>query len=205
MGVIALSKSDSESSSEESEKDKAYAHQVIDPDFFPEKDKPLEDVDPEALRQKMVEDASSETRLQAVRTIASKMDKALLQAKPKELQKRIQGELSEELLLKKMVWHQGVVSDDKFTKTKGFLESWIKDASDKDLTLFVRVITSNNTLGKENIKVELYNRGEQNLPTAHTCFFSLELTADYPNEETFNKKLNLFLQEAMAGSGFQIA
>ena len=94
---------------------------------------------------------------------------------------------------------------DKIEKTKGYLKNWIDKVPEEELRLFVRAVTSNNALTDKKLKMELFQRGENALPMAHTCFFSLELSSDYPSQKVFDEKLRLLLHEGLAGTGFQVA
>lgn len=119
---------------------------------------------------------------------------------------RIEGELNSDLLLSKLQWDQSspAVSQDNLNKTQGFLAAWIRAASDERLRLFVRTVSGSNSLSFTPLQMQAYNRGSDYLPVAHTCFFALELSAEYPEQTTFNQKLEWLLTEGMAQGGFQI-
>ncbi len=169
------------------------------------------------LAKEVIEAALIDPQFQAIRLIAQetkdKIDaeswKLLHQEGPKKMQERIEGVLSKEILLSKLHWEETAshtsLDLQLKAKTKRFLKNWIERASPDDLRKFVRAVTSNNTLGPNPLKIEIYNRGPEFIPVAHTCFFTLELSAEYVDQETFDKKINLLLTEGMAGSGFQVA
>ncbi len=171
----------------------------------------------ELLKKEIMEAAESDTQFHAIRIIVQEIRNKigaeswsnLYQETSDNIQKRIEGELSKEALLNKLDWEEtpssSSIDPQLKEKTKGYLKSWIERASIKDLTKFVRAVTSNNTLGPNQLKIELFNRGPEFVPVTHTCFFTLELSAEYLDQKTFDKKINLLLTEGMAGSGFQIA
>lgn len=169
------------------------------------------------LRNKVLQEAREDGRIRAASIIASSMREGLTSEKrvqltresAENLQKNIQGELNADLLKSRLNWTTGSrsVSEDNLQKTKTFLEMWIELNRDnkEQLRKFVRAVTSNNSLGARKIDVVVYSRGTNNIPSAHTCGLSLELTADYPDQDKFNEKMDLFLLEALAGDGFQFA
>jgi hypothetical protein len=119
------------------------------------------------------------------------------------LEKRVQGELSRDLLKQKLCWG-GTASPDECRATQGFLHNWIDRATDEELTKFVWTVCSNRALGPRKLTMELYHRGPDFIPVAHTCTFTLELSVEYPDQDTFDKKLNLTVTEGLE-SGFPIA
>jgi hypothetical protein len=168
----------------------------------------------ERLRDTLIEEAKEDNRLPAISYIAQQMKLSFGEAKWSSicaeggpvLQERIEGTLSAEALLKKLKWMPtSSVNAELLAKTQGFLTNWIERADIDQLRLFVRAVTSNNALGPDDLKIEIFNRDQDNVPVAHTCFFTLELSANYPTQEHFNSKLEWLLKEGMAGSGFQVA
>ncbi|MCB1112520.1 MAG: hypothetical protein KDK72_07705, partial [Chlamydiia bacterium] len=67
---------------------------------------------------------------------------------------------------------------------------------------FVFFVTGNRTLSSEPIKIEINNLDSNRLPVGHTCAFLLEIPGTYPDQETFNKKLEKAIND---GSDMQIA
>ena len=63
----------------------------------------------------------------------------------------------------------------------------------------------NPTLGtQDQVLINVYaGRGSSYIPTSHTCSFELELSADYENFTVFEQSLRIYLEHALAGSGFQ--
>lgn len=121
------------------------------------------------------------------------------------LQKEIEGELSAEALRKHLDWDTGTSTEAEVRKTKKFLKCWIREAPIRDLEDFVRAVSGNRSLTPKRLRMELYRRGPERLPVAHSCGYSLELSSQLPNQETFDTKMRQFLENALAESGFQIA
>lgn len=149
--------------------------------------------------------------LRALAMIASSMKESLGTAEwnmlclsgGEALQVRIEGVLNVDALLKKLTWDvESTVSFEKETKTKEILTKWI-NANPEKLTKFVRAVTSNKTLGPDPIIIQLFDRDSDRLPVVHTCFSTLELSANYPSLEHLDEKLNWLLTEGMAATGFQ--
>ena len=168
----------------------------------------------EHYKQVLVEEAKKEGRLKAAHFIALGMKAAMTQPNWREfcslstteIQNTIQGELSSSLIKQRLQWAPSpTVSRGNTNRVKELLENWIDRADKKHLSLFVKAITSNTTLGKNPLKMEVYNRGTNFIPTAHTCYFSLELSAEYESQEVFDQKINILLTEGLAKSGFQIS
>lgn len=167
-----------------------------------------------ALRQELFDEARADARIRVAYLIASEMEKALGDAAWAQFckesadvsQKKIEGELSAEALKKKLQWKpERHVAAEKMQRTKQFLEHWIdgnKDNPDQ-LRRFVRAVTSNNTLGTADLVIQLFNRGAAAVPSTHTCFFTLELSADYTSQEQFNERLSWLVGQS--DEGFQAA
>ncbi len=165
----------------------------------------------EELKEELQKQMKEDEALFVMNLIAEEM-KAVLggqawdRLKDVDLQSRIQGELTKDLLKEKLDWsqqHEGITAEE-VSKIKGFTEDWIGRASKETLERFVWAVSSNRTLGPQNLKVKLFHRGPDYLPVAHTCFFSIEFSTAYPDQETFDNKLNLLLTEGLE-SGFTIA
>jgi hypothetical protein len=164
-----------------------------------------------ALRDKLVEEAYQDKRLVAIMWMGKelKSDSNFVRdptTVPKLLMDRVQGVLDGPSLLQKLSYEQSDnVTDRNFAKVRGYLTNWINRADEETLRRFVRTVTGNNSLSENPLKIEVYNRDSGFVPVAHTCFFSLELTANCPDQEQFDQKLEVLLTEGMAGSGFQFA
>ncbi|MCB1135546.1 MAG: hypothetical protein KDK78_04690, partial [Chlamydiia bacterium] len=52
------------------------------------------------------------------------------------------------------------------------------------------------------IKLELYKRGQNYIPIAHTCSDTLELSGQYLDYEAFKDKLSYLLAQARVGFDF---
>jgi HECT-domain (ubiquitin-transferase) len=168
----------------------------------------------EKLRDTLLAEAREDKRFPAISYIAQQMKlsfgeavwSSICAAGGPALQERIEGTLNREALLKKLKWMPAFPVNAELTaKTQGFLTHWIERADIDKLRLFVRAVTSNNALGPDDLKIEIFDRDKDNIPVAHTCFFTLELSANYPTQEHFNSKLEWLLTEGMAGTGFQVA
>ena len=169
------------------------------------------------LRKNILEEARSDGRLQAVSCIATEMKSflgqevwgSLKEAGADALKIRIQGVLTKDLLKEKLEWSKGspFITDDQVKQVKGFLLHWIGEASLETLEMFMRVVTSNKTLGgrtaegKDYLTMNIQNT-QSLIPVAHTCFFMLDLSATYKDQEEFNARLDRLLAE---GLGFSMA
>jgi hypothetical protein len=122
-----------------------------------------------------------------------------------QLKAKIEGELTPQKLKDKLVFDIGAASQEEAERTRGFLINWIDRADLVSLERFVRAISGNKTLSNQPLQIQFYNRGEEYIPVARTCFFSLELSCEYLYQETFDAKLHLLLTEGLADGGFQIA
>ena len=169
------------------------------------------------LRKNILEEARSDGRLQAVSCIATEMKSflgqevwgSLKEAGADALKIRIQGVLTKDLLKEKLEWSKGspFITDEQVKQVKGFLLHWIGEASPETLEMFMRVVTSNKTLGgrtaegKDYLTMNIQNT-QSLIPVAHTCFFMLDLSATYKDQEEFNARLDRLLAE---GLGFSMA
>ncbi|MCB1112926.1 MAG: hypothetical protein KDK72_09765, partial [Chlamydiia bacterium] len=69
-------------------------------------------------------------------------------------------------------------------------------AEERRLSQFVLFTTGSKTLGKIPIKVNICSTlSPIHLPNAHTCDFTIDLSSEYPDQETFNKKLERAIEE----------
>ena len=165
----------------------------------------------ERLIKEMVNEEKKRPEINALRIIAQELKKILGEDQWKRLidegdvmmNKRIQGELSANKLKEKIIWieHTRTRNDDK-EKTKGYINTWITSVEKEKLGDFVFFVTGNRTLSSEPIKIEINNLDSNRLPVGHTCAFLLEIPGTYPDQETFNKKLEKAIND---GSDMQIA
>jgi len=118
-----------------------------------------------------------------------------------EFAARIQGRLSHDLLIQKLVYLPGEgINNESKKRSQEMLETWIKKQDLETLREFVFAVTGNRCLAKEDIKVTLPNCSANRMPSSHTCFFTLDLPP-YPNQETLDAKM-LYL---IKNGGFQMA
>lgn len=117
-----------------------------------------------------------------------------------DFQERIQGELSLKIVVEALSFTGR--SDEKTTQ---FLYHWINGISHLQLRNFVKAVTGSTALRKKDkITVQLITTEEPNrLPTSHTCSMTLDLPITYSDQQSFNKKLDRFIEESLAGTGFQ--
>lgn len=120
------------------------------------------------------------------------------------LQQRMEGVLNKEALKRKLTWELTHSKDPRFIKTQEYLVNWIDRNKDK-LEKFVYAVTGLRTLCPKPLSIQVFDRDKDFIPVAHTCFFSLELSANYESQEVFNQKIDYFLENALAGSGFTMA
>lgn len=184
---------------------------------LPQQELPLFFTDPKnrtLLRNTIIETAKDDQKFLATAYIAQEIHAAstteeweqLCSQGGKQLRERIQGKLSASLLLTKLqIECKGSTTPILQLKTVGYLHNWIAQAAIEELRMFVRAVTSSNALGPDPIIVEIYMCGPQYVPVAHTCVFTIVLSAEYPDQKTFNEKIKLFLEEGLAKSGFQIS
>ena len=161
----------------------------------------------------IVKAAKSNGYVRAISWIAAEFKKGLVKSDLENLnqmsaialQEKIQGRLTAKLLKEKTKYEKSshLILDKDLDKVKIYLENWIDSRNSDELTLFLEGVTANSTLGKSNIKIEVYHSGEQFIPRAHTCYFSLEVSSEYKNQEAFNKAIQIFLDHSRTGTGFQ--
>lgn len=171
----------------------------------------------EIIWPKFIEVAKNHGYIKAISWIADEIKKKLGEEdwnelgemKAVALQEKIQGRLTANLLKEKMAYHKGsdLIPNADLIKIKTYFETWIDENKENTdlLALFVEGVTSNSTLCAKGIKIEVYNRDPQYVPTAHTCFFSLEVSSNYKDQEAFNRAIQLFLDNYKVGTGFQAA
>jgi hypothetical protein len=165
-----------------------------------------------AFRKILLQEAQKDERLRACAYLAKSMKESLgenawnslCKEGSQMLKDRIEGKLSVETILPKLAWTPTkTISKDLVAKTKNYLINWIKNANKEDLRLFVRAVSSNNTMSLNKLNIEILDRDPNLIPITHTCSFTMELPANYPSQEHFDAKLRILLTEGLAGSGFQ--
>ncbi len=161
------------------------------------------------LADNILKKASVDPLINPLKIIAEEMQQILgpsgwdLICKTTNLMERIQGALDANTVLNAISAEKGEnVTDQDHDRTIGFLVRWIQEADSEQLRQFVYAMTGNNAIGNQTpLIIQTYNR-EEALPVAHTCSFELELSAQYPTQEVFNQKLELFLTYALNGAAF---
>lgn len=165
----------------------------------------------ETLRNALISTANSDQYFQAVVILTYELQNSLTpdlwanlqHAGGEALHDKIQGTLDPEILIQSLTIEQGAVSDAKRDKTISFLYHWIRTTDPSHLQRLLQAITGNPTIGENKIFISLVGRDPSYLPVAHTCGCILELSVEYPNQMIFDQKLATFIDEALAGSGFQ--
>lgn len=91
----------------------------------------------------------------------------------------------------------GGLNAERVNRTKRFVAGWIGEAQPKDLQDLLFTITGSYSLATgTGLKFGLYDRAANLIPSAHTCFLSIELPINYPDYETFHSKLDLLLKQS---------
>lgn len=166
------------------------------------------------IRDSIVISARENRTLKAAMVMASAMKKkmfpgewnAFKAAGPKALKDSIEGVLSAKALLNQLEWkYSGLKSDPRYIRTTKYVTEWINRADEETLSKFVYAVTGLKTLSASKLVIDIYNRGPDVIPSAHTCFFQFVLSSEYRNQEEFDNKLNVFLENALAGPGFSFA
>ncbi|MBA3816845.1 MAG: hypothetical protein H0X29_10085 [Parachlamydiaceae bacterium] len=123
------------------------------------------------------------------------------------LQNRIEGSLSNEKFMSAIAWDpEANVAGENVEKIKDFVSTWVKESKVEDLINLVFTITGSNTLFDDKVlRFEIYDRSAQQLPVVHSCFSSIEISANCPDYETFKEKLEYLITQSTnnEASGFQ--
>lgn len=168
----------------------------------------------ERIYSKIFSKAKKNLQLKAISSIARGM---WLYSTPKNwekiknkkegiLKKRIEGEISKEKLIESLCFNNcSEIEEEKYLKTKNYVNTWIQQATSEDLVFFLRAITSNSVIVDQKIQIMVYERDLEFIPCARTCSFTIELSANYPSQKHFNEKLQLLMSTVseISGSGFQ--
>ncbi|MCB1134743.1 MAG: hypothetical protein KDK78_00625, partial [Chlamydiia bacterium] len=154
-------------------------------------------------------DPSLQKRFQALQWIAEEMKRGLgetgwtaMQSRPyKEIQTSIQGSLDKAQIKRVLQWHNHGCSDEEMLRTQAWMDTWLNQT--EDYSSLMRAVSGSNALKPGcPIRIELYRRGPDYIPIAHTCSDTLELSGQYPDYETFKEKLLYLLAQARAGFDF---
>lgn len=164
------------------------------------------------VRQVFLEEARSNAQVKAILWITQGMQRVLTDKEWKllkaeganALQEHVQGVINVQALKDKLDFEKKEnVDEESYQRTVGYLNTWIEtNDTPERLSSFVRAVSGNNTLCAPQLKIEIYKRGPDSLPAARTCFFLLEVSADYPTQEAFNDMIELIITEGLAGLGF---
>lgn len=153
-----------------------------------------------ALKEKLLAEAKQDNRIYAASSIVSNMInvRPFLQShSPEEIQKKIQGYITAKALVASLRWED---NGHNISNTKKYLEHWINARKDDKVQLskFVEAVTGCSTLGLRDLQIEVYQRGKDFIPTAHTCFFTLDVSDEYTDQATFDRQMNLLLSEGLS-------
>lgn len=120
---------------------------------------------------------------------------------PKALMGRIQGDLTKERVLAAVKKQErGGVDENTF----GFLQRWLQESEMNKVEDFVKAVTGASTIttgAKIEIRKKTTNNtrsGVYSVPVSHTCFSYLDLPT-YPDYETFQRYIDIFLANTAAG------
>lgn len=172
-----------------------------------------------SLYEKLVTTARENGQVMAISYIVKSMAETirfrqwfmLRELTPTALRLRIQGVLSAEELLKRLQYlNSSNATGEDINRTKGFLTSWIKQADNKNLELFVEAVTGLKTLEANTyIRIRFVNVGDQtkhtnHYPVAHTCYNELELPTNYLDKNHFSVMLSAVFSQLSANERFQL-
>ena len=121
------------------------------------------------------------------------------------LSNKIQGTFSKELLLQSINWNTSTQAANALGKNTEFFTQWVNGAPEETVRSFLQAVTGNRVLGPgSSFSIRLYDDENPGaLPHCHACSQELVLPGTYDNQETFNEKMNVFVANALAGTGFQ--
>jgi hypothetical protein len=131
--------------------------------------------------------------------------RSISQMDGKSLAERILGSLSADDLIKALEWSPAQeVSPDKVEEMHGYMRTWIQEATPETLFTFMRAVTGTRTLVPSRPpRISLDDTEQERLPVAQSCFFRLDMSANYSSQERFNEAMKEFLVNALDGTGFQ--
>ncbi len=121
------------------------------------------------------------------------------------LRKNIEGVSvdSAKTLLEHCIWDPQQATPEQLEKMQNYFKNWAERQAKENqqkLEDFVVFATGSSALGIGNIQLELYpNRDKDQLPVAHTCFFTCEMPI-YDSQEVFDQKIEQALSSI---TGFQ--
>ncbi|MBT3394620.1 MAG: hypothetical protein HN411_05900 [Waddliaceae bacterium] len=118
-----------------------------------------------------------------------------------KLHDNIEGAITPQSLIKALTWRS--VGESVNEHEKKHMETWIQQHPDR-ISNFILAVTGSRALGPTTtITISLKRGDEFSLPSSHTCSRELVLP-DYDTQKVFNEKMQLFIDEGLAGTGFQV-
>ena len=118
--------------------------------------------------------------------------------KPKAIQERVEGVLSAEAIIGKIVFREGVSAE-----VQGFVETWIRERADKpeQLKAFLLAVTGSPSISLQTNPIKVFPSDDGFLPASHTCFNELVLS-NVSTQQKFDENMAVFLATAQEGLGF---
>ncbi len=156
------------------------------------------------VRKTILKYAMEDLNLKAIRWMGEELTKRV-QVNKNDLQRRVEGVLDKESLIKKLQWEDGddeqLLGNALIQRTKNYLTTWI-NTHETELQKFVYAVTGIRALCSKPVGIKILNREEGFVPTSHTCFFTLDVGAHCKDQEQFDKNMGIFLANALHASGF---
>jgi hypothetical protein len=123
---------------------------------------------------------------------------------PLDLAIGIQGGLSREEILESCEWKGQLEFKEE---NEAYLINWLVDATDEEVAHFIQTISGSSALPKgAKLIINLQNLDSKFFPSFNTCFFIMNLPAQYLDYDTFKNKLNTAIQNSIrdpsGGFGF---
>lgn len=130
---------------------------------------------------------------------------------PTTLQNSIEGELTPGLFLNAIQWQLAPnIGEDDAIKIKNFVTNFIMGVTNDQvdpalarerIANLTFAITSSKTLTSQSVlHFHLVNREPNRLPNVHTCFSIIEISANCPDYETFEKNMQILIMQSIAKS-----
>ncbi len=156
------------------------------------------------VRKTILKYAMEDLNLKAIRWMGEELTKRV-EVNKNDLQRRVEGVLDKESLIKKLQWEDGddeqLLGNALIQRTKNYLTTWI-NTHETELQKFVYAVTGIRALCSKPVGIKILNREEGFVPTSHTCFFTLDVGAHCKDQEQFDKNMGIFLANALHASGF---
>jgi hypothetical protein len=165
------------------------------------------------LREALLQRSQEHTVIKALTSISKGMKayatpdswRGISQMDGQSLAERTQGKLSADDLIKALEWSPAQELDpDTVERVRGYMHTWIQETTPETLSSFMRAVTGARTLvASRPPRICLDNTEQERLPVAQSCFFRLDMSANYSSQERFNEAMKEFLVNALDGTGFQ--